>query len=138
MEVTVDETDRLESVLKKFRRQITKAGLFQDMKRKRFYESPAVQRRRKSKAARRRKRTSEEQRTDGTYHRYREVVQRCQGLRVHHTRERRQGLLRASHSDSGRRIQIVGRRPARGVRDRPGSEGSGGAERREAVTTHGT
>ena len=58
MEVKVDETERLESVLKKFHRQITKGGLFQDMKRKRFYESPAVQRRRKSKAARRRKRTS--------------------------------------------------------------------------------
>jgi small subunit ribosomal protein S21 len=58
MEVTLRETDRLEYVLKKFRREITKAGLFQDMKKKRFYESPAVQRRRKSKAARRRKRTS--------------------------------------------------------------------------------
>jgi small subunit ribosomal protein S21 len=57
MEVTLNETDRLEVVLKKFNRQITKAGLFQDMKKKRFYESPAVQRRRKSKAARRRKRT---------------------------------------------------------------------------------
>jgi small subunit ribosomal protein S21 len=57
MEVTLNETDRLEAVLKKFRREITKAGLFQDMKKKRFYESPAVQRRRKSKAARRRKRT---------------------------------------------------------------------------------
>jgi small subunit ribosomal protein S21 len=58
MEVTLKETDRLEAVLKKFRREITKAGLFQDMKKKRFYESPAVQRRRKSKAARRRNRTS--------------------------------------------------------------------------------
>lgn len=57
MEVTLKETDRLEYVLKKFRREITKAGLFQDMKKKRFYESPAVQRRRKSKAARRRNRT---------------------------------------------------------------------------------
>jgi len=57
MEVTLRETDRLEVVLKKFNRQITKAGLFQDMKKKRFYESPAVQRRRKSKAARRRNRT---------------------------------------------------------------------------------
>lgn len=56
MEVTLKETDRLEVVLKKFRRDVTKAGLFQDMKRKRFYESPAVQRRRKSQAARRRKR----------------------------------------------------------------------------------
>lgn len=57
MQVTLKETDRLELVLKRFRRDITKAGLFQDMKKKRFYESPAVQRRRKSKAARRRKRT---------------------------------------------------------------------------------
>lgn len=57
MEVTLKETDRLEAVLKKFRRDVTKAGLFQDMKKKRFYESPAVQRRRKSQAARRRKRT---------------------------------------------------------------------------------
>jgi len=38
----------LEYVLKKFRRQITKAGLFQDMKRKRFYESPGALRRRKT------------------------------------------------------------------------------------------
>jgi len=37
MEVTLNETDRLEVVLKKFNRQITKAGLFQDMKKNRFY-----------------------------------------------------------------------------------------------------
>ena len=55
MEVTLSDSDRLEYVLKKFRRQITKAGLFQDMKRKRFYESPGAQRRRKDKAAERRK-----------------------------------------------------------------------------------
>ncbi len=55
MEVTLGDSDRLEYVLKKFRRQITKAGLFQDMKRKRFYESPGAQRRRKDKAAARRK-----------------------------------------------------------------------------------
>ena len=55
VEVTVGDGDRLEYVLKKFRRQITKAGLFQDMKRKRFYESPGALRRRKDKAAARRK-----------------------------------------------------------------------------------
>ena len=55
MEVTVGDGDRLEYVLKKFRRQITKAGLFQDMKRKRFYESPGALRRRKDNAAARRK-----------------------------------------------------------------------------------
>ena len=55
MEVTLTEHDRLDFVLKKFRRQFTKAGLFQDMKKKRFYESPATRRRRKDKAAARRK-----------------------------------------------------------------------------------
>ncbi len=55
MEVTLGESDRLDYILKKFRRQITKAGLFQDMKRKRFYESPGEERRRKDKAAARRK-----------------------------------------------------------------------------------
>ncbi len=55
VEVTLGENDRLEFVLKKFRRQIAKSGLFQDMKRKRFYEAPGAQRRRKAKAAARRK-----------------------------------------------------------------------------------
>ena len=55
VEVTLNENDRLDFVLKKFRRQITKAGLFQDLKKKRFYESPSVRRRRKDKAAARRK-----------------------------------------------------------------------------------
>jgi small subunit ribosomal protein S21 len=55
MIVTLGENDRLEFVLKKFRRQITKAGVFQDMKKKRFYESPGARRRRKDKAAARRK-----------------------------------------------------------------------------------
>ena len=55
VEVQLGETDRLEFVLKKFRRQIAKSGLFQDMKRKRFYEAPGAVRRRKEKAAARRK-----------------------------------------------------------------------------------
>src|SRR5438445_4036033 len=55
MQVTLGENDRLDFVLKKFRRQIAKAGLFQDMKRKRFFEGPSAQRRRKDKAAARRK-----------------------------------------------------------------------------------
>ncbi len=55
MQVTLGENDRVDYVLKKFRRQITKAGLFQDMKKNRFYESPGTRRRRKDKAAARRK-----------------------------------------------------------------------------------
>ena len=49
------EGDRLEFILKKFRRQMAKSGLLQDMKRKRFYEAPGAMRRRKAKAAARRK-----------------------------------------------------------------------------------
>ncbi len=55
MEILVSENDRLDFVLKKFRRRIAKAGLFQDLKRKRFYESRSARRRRKDKAAARRK-----------------------------------------------------------------------------------
>jgi len=55
MEVVLGENDRLDFVLKKFRRHMTKAGLFQDMKKNRYYESPGAQRRRKDKAAARRK-----------------------------------------------------------------------------------
>ena len=55
MEILVSENDRLDFVLKKFRRRIAKAGLFQDLKRKQFYESRSARRRRKDKAAARRK-----------------------------------------------------------------------------------
>ena len=65
MEVTVNQTDRLEIVLKKFRRLITKAGLFQDLKKRRFYESPSVRRRRKDKQAARRKAKSARRREEG-------------------------------------------------------------------------
>ena len=58
MEVFVHDGDRLDVILKKFRRQITKAGLFKDLKRGRFYESPSVRRRRKDKVAARRKVTA--------------------------------------------------------------------------------
>ena len=49
------ENDRLDVVLKKFRRQVTKAGLFRDLKKGRFYESSSARRRRKDKVAARRK-----------------------------------------------------------------------------------
>lgn len=55
MEVILRDNDRLDLVLKKFRRQVTKAGLFRDLKKGRFYESPSAKRRRKDKIAARRK-----------------------------------------------------------------------------------
>src|SRR6266704_394418 len=47
--------------------------------------------------------------SDGTYHRYREVVQRREGVWFHHARKRREGLLRASHRNpgAGRRQALV-------------------------------
>jgi small subunit ribosomal protein S21 len=55
VEVVLRENDRLDVVLKKFRRQVMKAGLFQDLRKGRYYESPSARRRRKDKAAARRK-----------------------------------------------------------------------------------
>src|SRR5213075_3464478 len=76
--------------------------------------------------------------SDLTYHRYREVVQRREGLWFHHARERREGLLRASHRHSGGGLQVALRRTARRVRRRAGPKGSGGAERRQDLTHRGT
>ena len=64
MEITLRDEDRLEVVLKKFRRLITKAGLFQDLKKRRFYESPSEKRRRKDKQAARRKLKASRRRPD--------------------------------------------------------------------------
>jgi small subunit ribosomal protein S21 len=64
MEITLRDEDRLEVVLKKFRRLITKAGLFQDLKKRRFYESPSEKRRRKDKQAARRKAKAARRRYD--------------------------------------------------------------------------
>jgi len=55
VEVLLRENDRLDVVLKKFRRQVTKAGLFRDLKKGRSYESPSARRRRKDKVAARRR-----------------------------------------------------------------------------------
>src|SRR2546425_433414 len=74
----------------------------------------------------------------GTHHRYREVVQRREGLRLHHARERRKGLLRASHRDPAGWLQDPGRRPAGRVRGGSGAKGPRRSERREAVTDRGT
>src|SRR5438477_2171419 len=77
---------------------------------------------------------SQEYQQDGTHYRYREVVQRREGVRLHHAGERREGLLRAPHRDPSAGVQVARRGRARRVRRRAGTEGSGGAERREALT----
>src|SRR5690348_491345 len=78
--------------------------------------------------------THQESHQYGTHHRYREVVQRREGLRLHHARERRKGLLRASHRYPGGWFPFPRRGSAGRVRSRPGREGPGRAERHQALT----
>lgn len=55
IEILLDEHDRIDWALKKFRRQMLRSGRFKDMKRKRFYVKPSEARKVKEKAAERRR-----------------------------------------------------------------------------------
>ncbi|MBD2579136.1 MAG: 30S ribosomal protein S21 [Cyanobacteriota bacterium] len=56
-QVIVGENENIESALRRFRRQVSKAGIFADMKRLRHFETPIEKRKRKALARRRKKRT---------------------------------------------------------------------------------
>ncbi len=56
VQVTVSEGHDLDRVLRRFKRQVQKAGVFTDLKRKKHYEKPSEMRKRKRNAARRRSR----------------------------------------------------------------------------------
>ncbi|MCW6035257.1 30S ribosomal protein S21 [Spirulina subsalsa FACHB-351] len=57
-QVTVGENEGIESALRRFRREVSKAGIFADMKRLRHFETPQEKRKRKAIARRRKKRFS--------------------------------------------------------------------------------
>jgi small subunit ribosomal protein S21 len=52
-EIHLSETDRLDWALKTFKKQVQKAGILADLRRKRHYTKPSVARQLKSKAAQR-------------------------------------------------------------------------------------
>ena len=52
-EIQLNETDRLEWALKSFKRQMEKAGIFRELRRRRHYVKPSEARQLKSKAAQR-------------------------------------------------------------------------------------
>ncbi|AFY68817.1 SSU ribosomal protein S21P [Thalassoporum mexicanum PCC 7367] len=52
-QVIVGENEGIESALRRFRREVSKAGIFPDMKKKRYFETPAQKRDRKAAARRR-------------------------------------------------------------------------------------
>ncbi len=51
-EVKVGKNETLESALKRFKRQIQKAGVLAEARRREHYEKPSVRRKKKSEAAR--------------------------------------------------------------------------------------
>jgi small subunit ribosomal protein S21 len=63
VEVVLNENDRLDWALKKFRRKMLRSGRFKDMKKKRYYEKPSEARKRKAAAARRRNARARRRRT---------------------------------------------------------------------------
>ncbi|HIK37443.1 MAG: 30S ribosomal protein S21 [Geminocystis sp.] len=54
-QVIVGQNESIESALRRFKRQVSKAGIFADIKRLRHYETPIEKRKRKA-LARRKKR----------------------------------------------------------------------------------
>jgi small subunit ribosomal protein S21 len=57
-QVVVGENEGIESALRRFKRQVSKAGIFPDMKRQRHFETPIEKRKRKEIARRRKRRFS--------------------------------------------------------------------------------
>lgn len=55
-QVVVGENEGIESALRRFKRQVSKAGIFADMKRLRHYETPIEKKKRKAVARRRKRR----------------------------------------------------------------------------------
>jgi small subunit ribosomal protein S21 len=58
IELQLNEEDRLDWALRRFKRMVQKAGIMTDLRRKRHYTKPSVARAMKQAAARRRKRAS--------------------------------------------------------------------------------
>ncbi len=55
-QVAVGENEQLESVLRRFKQKVSRAGIFADMKKNRHFETPAEKRKRKEIAKHRERR----------------------------------------------------------------------------------
>lgn len=54
--IKVGENESIDSALKRFKRETSKAGVMAEIKKRRHYEKPSVKRKKKSEAARKKKR----------------------------------------------------------------------------------
>ncbi|MCD8295263.1 MAG: 30S ribosomal protein S21 [Clostridia bacterium] len=52
--IKVGDNESVENALRRFKRKVSRDGILADMRKKEFYESPAVKRRKKAEAARKR------------------------------------------------------------------------------------
>ncbi|MBE3596626.1 MAG: 30S ribosomal protein S21 [Hydrogenibacillus sp.] len=55
-EIRIRENESLDSALRRFKRDLAKSGVLQELKKRKHYEKPGVKRRKKADAARSRKR----------------------------------------------------------------------------------
>ncbi|BAU62846.1 30S ribosomal protein S21 [Stanieria sp. NIES-3757] len=55
-QVTIGENEGIESALRRFKRQVSKAGIFPDLKKHRHFETPIEKRKRKAIARRKQRR----------------------------------------------------------------------------------
>ncbi|HEY9844795.1 MAG TPA: 30S ribosomal protein S21 [Candidatus Caenarcaniphilales bacterium] len=55
-QVILGEDERIESALRRFKRQVSKSGILTDVKKHQYFETPAEKRKRKALAARRSRR----------------------------------------------------------------------------------
>ena len=53
--IKVGENESIDSALKRFNRETSKAGVMAEIKKRRHYEKPSVKRKKKSEAARKKK-----------------------------------------------------------------------------------
>ncbi|BAD39499.1 30S ribosomal protein S21 [Symbiobacterium thermophilum] len=54
-EVKIGKNESLDSALRRFKRQLQRAGVLAEIRKREHYEKPSVKRKKKSEAARRRK-----------------------------------------------------------------------------------
>lgn len=54
-QVVLGQNEGIESALRRFKRQVSKAGILADVKRNRYFETPLEKRKRKGVAARRKR-----------------------------------------------------------------------------------
>ncbi len=62
-QVALGENEHIESALRRFKRKVSQAGIFTDMKKNRHFETPAEKRKRKERAKHKQRRRHKYQRS---------------------------------------------------------------------------